>query len=213
MDQLQQLYQATHGNKKVAPIVQRPVDFEQINAFLPDRFTQLTPLLESLFLNLEQDAVDIILIPNITLHVAVDRLTLADETRGKIVHPISLGIEKLQADTIKQITLVGTRHTMQLTLIAQYFERRDIEVLPCNNEDIEALDKIRIEVFREGFSKPTSEEMFDIFSRYSNVVIACTELSILNIGTETDNDSDSDDNSNNVIDLARLQIAKAIALI
>jgi len=85
--------------------------------------------------------------------------------------------------------------------------------LPCNNEDIEALDKIRIEVFREGFSKPTSEEMFDIFSRYSNVVIACTELSILNIGTETDNDSDSDDNSNNVIDLARLQIAKAIALI
>ncbi len=206
LDQLKQLYQATHGNKNLAPIVQTPVDFEQINAFLPDRFIQLTPLLETLFLDIEQNGADLILIPNITLHAAVDRLALTEQTRQKIIHPIHVGIEKLKEEQIRQITLVGTRHTMQSTLIAQYFDRQGIDVLPCATEDIETLDRIRLEVFNKGFSKAMTdmtEEMNNVLSGYGNIVIACTELSILNIEHDT----------NSHFDLARLQIDKAIQLV
>jgi len=103
----------------------------------------------------------------------------------------------LKAQEIEEITLVGTRHTMQSDQLAGFFESRGITVKFPETDDISALDALRLQVFEEGFSKGAKKEMDKILSRYDNPVLACTELSILNRESQ-------------FIDLARLQIAAAL---
>ena len=65
-------------------------------------------------------------------------------------------------------------------------------------EHIKALDKIRISVYEAGFSEILLNKMQDILKAYANVVLACTELSVLN-------------REDNYYDLTKIQIEQAIA--
>lgn len=198
--QLEQLYQATHGSTTACPLVEIEVDFARINALLPDKFTQLNPLLDKLFLDLDAAEVSLIVIPNITLHVAIDRLELPAALAQKLVHPIKLGIAALEDTGTQSITLAGTRHTMQSSLLRGYFERAGIRVMSPGQADMERLDQMRVAVFESGVTKALEQELAGICQRYPDLVIACTELSMLY-------------HNNAATDLARLQIERTIELV
>lgn len=195
---LNYLYQEKYGADAQCPLEFINIDFDKINALLPDQYDALLPLLKELIEVLENTNINIILIPNITLHTVLDKLEISLETKSRIVDPIVTGIQALNAENITQITLAGTRYTMQTEQIAQYFEQTNIKVLRPDENDIKQIDKIRLEVFKSGYANILKAEMLEVFKRYSNVVIACTELSILN-------------SENDYCDLARLQIEKAIS--
>ena len=179
------------------PLLLLETDFERINANLPDKYKALTPLVGCLLRHMEETGAPVYLIPNITLHAAVARIELDEQTLHRIINPIDCGITHLKAQEIEEITLVGTRHTMQSDQLAGFFESRGITVKFPETDDISALDALRLQVFEEGFSKGAKKDMDKILSRYDNPVLACTELSILNRESQ-------------FIDLARLQIAAAL---
>lgn len=200
---LTHLYQNKHGLSSDCPLFFLDVDFDKINAHLPDHFEALLPLLLNMINALVAKNVDTILIPNITLHASIEKLDLRPENKKRIINPIFSGIEALQTDGIREITLIGTRHTMGSKLIAQFFENEDIKVNSPDAEDITLIDKLRLTVFESGYSEILESDMHAIIKRYEHVVVACTELSILN--------SDNKNIHNKCYDLARIQMAKAIS--
>lgn len=190
---LADLYQRKHASSLQDSLLFIDTDFNSINKHLPDQFEALFPLLLTLFSDFNRDDIDSILIPNITLHSAIDKLELSPVIKAKINHPILIGIQSLKSRNITEITLAGTRHTMQSEQLSSYFETAGINVHRILATDITSLDKIRIKVYETGFSELLMKEMQNILNKYSNVVIACTELSILN-------------RENDYHDLTRLQI-------
>ena len=106
----------------------------------------------------------------------------------------------LEAKGIKHITLAGTRHTMQSEQLSDYFTARKMKVGFPSPQDIQALDEIRLNVFTNGFSAKEKEKMETLLSKYAYVVLACTELSLLNTDRQ-------------FIDLARLHIESALRLL
>lgn len=187
-------------NPTACPVATVDVDFERINANLPDKYAALKPLLGCMLEDLVDSGATIYLVPNITLHAALDRLDMPDETRARIAHPFEAGLDVLQAEGIQHITLAGTCHTMQSDQLADYFTARKMKVDFPSPQDIQALDKIRLNVFATGFSQQEKEKMESLLSKYKCVVLACTELSLLNTDRQ-------------FIDLARLHIESALRLI
>lgn len=194
--QLHGLYGARHDHAP-CPLLLVETDFERLNAGLPDNYHLLTPLLGSLLEKLEISGATLYLLPNITLHAALDRLALDNQDKARIVNPIHCGIHALLDRGIGNITLAGTRHTMRSKQLSGYFEAKGITVTFPDADTITALDALRQAVFSNGYSRGLKSDMEKLLSPYENVVLACTELSMLN------NDED-------FIDLARLQIMDAI---
>lgn len=177
-------------------------DFEQINANLPENYPALFPLLETLMVQLEATPATMYLVPNITLHTAFATMNLEKNLLNRLINPIDCCISFLKDKCISRITLVGTRHTMQSKQLAGFFEHGGIAVdFPAMN-DIETLDSIRLQVFYEGYSPAANHAMTECLAGYDNVVLACTELSLLN---RTGSASGS-----RVIDMARLQLSATI---
>ena len=187
-------------NPTACPVATVDVDFERINANLPDKYAALKPLLGCMLEDLEDSGATIYLVPNITLHAALDRLDMPEETRARIAHPIEAGLDALEAEGIQHITLAGTRHTMQSNQLADYFTARKIKVDFPSPQDIQALDEIRLDVFANGFSVKEKEKMDSVLSKNTCVVLACTELSLLNTDRQ-------------FIDLARLHVESALRLL
>ena len=196
--ELNRLYGQRHGRQEPCPLQLVEMDFERLNASLPDNYAALKPLLGTLFEKLEATGSAVYLLPNITVHAAVDRLDLPSVEYAKIVHPLTCGLSILEAGDITRITLAGTRHTMQSGQLADYFEEKQIAVAFPGADDIQALDSLRLEVFARGYSASLKADMEKLLAGYDNPVLACTELSMLNTGAS-------------FIDLARLQMAAAIA--
>jgi len=179
------------------PLLTVAVDFERINEHLPDRYSALSPLLGCMLEDLEESGASVFLVPNITLHAALDRMEFDESTRRKIVSPMSAGVEAMHARGIHKITLAGTRHTMTSRQIADYYETEEIAVEFPSESDIQTLDRIRLKVFKEGYNETLKNKMERVLSGYKNVVLACTELSILNP-------------EKTFTDMARLQISAAL---
>lgn len=188
------------ANSTVCPVVTVETEFERINDNLPDKYAALKPLLGCMLEDLEETGSTIYLVPNITLHAALDRLEMSEETRVRIAHPIEAGLDLLEAEGIQHITLAGTRHTMQSDQIADYFTARKMKVDFPSPQDIQALDEIRLNVFANGFTAKEKQKMDSVLSKYECVVLACTELSLLNTDKQ-------------FIDLARLHIESALRLL
>lgn len=195
--ELNRLYGLNHDHQP-CPLLRVETVFERINACLPDNYAALAPLLNSLFEKLAESNAAVYLFPNITLHAAIDRLQLPDGERTRLVSPLQCAIAELSNSGIGTITLVGTRHTMQSDQLAGYFVKKGIEVCFPEADDIRDLDGLRLQVFAEGYSASLKADMERLLAGYDKVVLACTELSMLN-------------KDMTFIDLARLQMAAAIA--
>lgn len=196
--ELNRLYGLGHNRQETCPLQLVAMDFERLNANLPDNYAALNPLLDTLFEKLEATGSAVYLLPNITVYAAVDRLDLPSKEYAKIVHPLACAISAFRAAGITRITLAGTRHTMQSGQLADYFEEKQFYVDFPGADDIQSLDSLRLKVFASGYSESLKAEMEKLLACYDNTVLACTELSMLNRDAS-------------FIDLARLQMAAAIA--
>lgn len=156
------------------------VDFEFINEHLPFGFEILKPIVEKHILDLYNLGVNNIVIPNMTLHLTVDRINLPARIKDKIIHPFKETIQQLKEKGIQEITLLGTRHTMQSDLIQKYFKDEKIDLHTINQENLVAIDELRMKVYEQGASDALAKELNSLSSKYPNPVLMCTELSLIN---------------------------------
>lgn len=195
-------FQSNKDSDSVFSVVVKKLDFDNINKFLPDRFTELEAIMsEQLTKTSEYDKV---IIPNITLHETVDRIHEKTNVNYPVVHPIQLLVPQLIADNCTQIKLVSSKYGMDSDYLKSYFFRNNIDVIiPTQDEQI-IIDDFRNKVY--GFCETSDDvnQYLSLLSDYqqdSDVVIACTELSLM-----------APSYANNLYDMSRVQIDYALSI-
>ncbi|MDX1270486.1 aspartate/glutamate racemase family protein [Bizionia paragorgiae] len=183
------------------PLIVYNTNFNTINSYLPNKFDDLIPILSEVLSQIELLPISKLLIPNITLHEAIDRLSLPVQ----LIHPLVLCRQILKEKQTTSVVVFGTHYTMTSPYISNYFSVEGIQVLS-------PLEKHRlfIERFRQKvYSKTETEadkisyyQLLKCYSAKSTVILACTELSVMQISNDLPQ----------VIDLADLQIEEALRL-
>ena len=171
-------------------------DFERINALLPSPSEQIIKLLKS-YLN-QVTKVDELLIPNITIHNIIDCILATEYFPFTIIHPVDLLIKELKTTACKKILLTGTIHTMQPGYISEKLNEAGIEVTFPNSKEIMEIDTLRKEVYHKRAKEKQIQAFHQLLNSYTKnitVVLACTELSMINKVA-----------AKNILDMAQIQI-------
>ncbi len=196
LDALNKEYHEEEQGYSTCPFILYNTDFNSINPYLPNQFKKLLPTLTSHLSNLEKLPISHLLVPNITLHEAMDKL----DTNLKIIHPLPLSVNFLKKKDIKETIVFGSKYTMTSTYLSNYFSSEGIQTTSPSKEDVEFIDTLRQKIYLN------TETLADIniyntlvanYTKKTLVLIACTELSILKHPTH-------------VLDMAKLQIKEAI---
>jgi aspartate racemase len=185
-----------YGAYCTCPLKMLQVDFNTINPNLPFNFDKLIPLVEKHIITLFNMGVDAIVVPNMTLHLTIDQISLPKEIGEKIIHPFTETIHFLKSNKIKNISILGTRHTMNNELINSYFKEAAITADKISSSNIKIIDDLRNAVYDNGANAVRRNEWANINLPNSHKVILCTELSLINNGST---------------DALEIQIDKAIA--
>lgn len=201
LEKLNALYQELNKGYSTFPCVVLNIDFNSINPYLPDKTSDLLHNLKPVIKDLERLAIDHLVVPNITLHETLERITM----RTRIIHPVMLCIERLHFYKKKKVTLIGSCYTMNADYVLKAFQKEEIAVETPTFKDQKVIDALRKKVYNR---QETEEDLLafrrllETYKANSTVIICCTELSVIN----------SEPNNAHSIDMALLQIEKAISL-
>ena len=199
--ELNALYNAKHGGFSTCPFKMLNVDFDTINNLLPNTSKALDAIVKDNLNKLKALEIDTIVVPNITLHETIDRLSI----EANIIHPIDETISNVKENKHTSVTIFGTLYTMQSNYITSKFIAENINVLQASKEDQQQIDDLRIAVYNGKEAQKQLEIFNELINKYTKngvVVLACTELSVAyNI------------KNNRVYDMARIQIKKSVNLL
>ena len=180
-------------------------DFEVINSLLPNRSLELEALMVRYFEKLSFNCIDVVLIPNITIHETIDAVQKTLSSTIAVAHPLSGAIERMLKAGNKTAVLFGSIYTMTSSYIKTVFADAGIKIVKPNSKDVEFIDFVRRQVFYESASAEILKEFNKLVVKYSNdksVLIACSELSLV-----------LDVSKDSVLDMAAIQVAGAISMI
>ncbi len=195
--QLNQRYHIKHGGYSTCPLTLINTNFNDINGLLPNYSDELKSVVKQYLDQLQ--GVDIIIIPNITLHDTIDRLNKENQNNYPIIHPVKETLIQLSADGVKQVTLVGSKYSMTSPYLLDMFSEENIEVSVPSDQDQQWLDALRQNVYTGQESLLELSRFSDCINQYSKtakVVIACSELSLILPPNQPD-----------VFDMASIQMA------
>jgi aspartate racemase len=175
-------------------------DFREINLLLPKPSQQLDHLILRYLNELNELKFNSLIIPNITLHQTIDRVLTDFKTNYQIIHPVTETIKALKNKNVNQVFVFGSLYTMQSDYLKSNFSSANIEVLQPSHGDMLILDNIRIDVFNKTHTiddvKSKYNTLVEKYIKKNNVIIACSELSLL-----------LDKIYENVFDMADIQIS------
>ncbi|MEC5167415.1 aspartate racemase [Flavobacterium sp. PL11] len=197
-EKLHQLYFQLKGNYGTFPFILNQLDFNLVNPFLPENIAIISPILQ--YELKKYDVTDVyLLVPNITIHQILDRMNF----RLNIIHPFKLLIKELANRKERKIVLFGTKFTNNNNYLTYFIDEKLIENLIT--AEMLFLDELRKKVYAYLETEQDLMIFNTLISKYSKnyiVIIACTELSIINRNKST-----------NVIDLSWLQCVESLQLI
>lgn len=194
LSRIHQKYKEQMQEFSTCPLLLYQVDFQEINPYLPNIFSDLKPILKQYLNNISALRISKVLVPNITLHETLDQL----ESPLKICHAVDLTLELLVENKIEKVALFGTLYTMNSKYFKKKFNEKKIEIFLPTVGDQKIIDNFRKKVYSGKQTVLEIEQVQKLQRKYSKenpVVIACTELSIFSVKNE-----------GSVIDMAELQI-------
>ncbi|OIQ23797.1 hypothetical protein [Lacinutrix sp. MedPE-SW] len=189
---LHNLYNKKFKGFSTCPLIVKQIDFNTINPYLPNGKNVIIPILQEAIMPFNSFKTNLI-VPNITLHSILDLMSF----KLCIIHPIILLEHKLIETSLKTCVVFGTRHTKGNSSIATVLNNTETTLVNLDEDIISFLDELRQAVY---YNKETStnvakfKALVNEFSTNCLVIIACTELSIINTN-----------HTKNVIDLVQLQ--------
>ncbi|TXE15947.1 hypothetical protein ES692_14415 [Psychroserpens burtonensis] len=197
-EKLHELYFNQEGQYATFPFILKQLDFNAINPYLPSNTAVISPILCRELKVYNSSEVNL-LVPNITIHEIFDSM----QFELHIIHPYKLLVTELANKIINNLVFFGTKYTNDNSNIASYCAGLSIEKL--RKDEIVFLDDLRKKVY---FNTETNQDirtyntMIAKYSENNTVIIACTELSIINTNS-----------SERVIDLALLQCRNSLELV
>lgn len=154
------------------------LDFDTINAHLPNNFDCLEPALSDGLKAVQ--TCKAIIIPNITLHETFDRLN-APLSDLPIMHPVHLTLARLKQAKLTTAALLGSTYTMRSLAWKQAFKDYGIEPFVLPDTTAQVMDDFRCTVYA-GLQTDADILQFQnrvkTYSEKVPVIIACTELSL-----------------------------------
>lgn len=197
-EKLHELYFNKEGEYATFPFILKQLDFNVINPYLPSNAAVISQILCRELKAYNSSEVNL-LVPNITIHEIFDTM----QFELHIIHPYKLLVTELANKIINNLVFFGTKYTNDNSNIGSYCVGLSIEKL--RKDEIVFLDDLRKKVY---FNTETNQDirtyntMIAKYSENNTVIIACTELSIINTSS-----------SERVIDLALLQCRKSLELV
>lgn len=199
LDLINTAYNNKFGGYSTCPFIMYNTDFDKLNPFLPNEFETLEPEVKSSLSKIEALGIDLLLVPNITLHETIDRLR-----HGlKLAHPVQLTIDKLRKNNQKEVVIFGSAYTMDSQYLRKAFDANGITVVELVSEEKQFIDYMRKQIYAGQETKKQSKQYEVLKETYASdypVIIACTELSILSKADEK-----------NVYDMAFLQVEEVVS--
>lgn len=183
IEQLHAMYQKKHGGYSTLPFKMLQANFNTINPYLPNDFDPLLLALKPIMEELKRMEVNEVLVPNITLHEALDKMELGI----KLLHPLKLTEEALKKKKATEIVLIGSSYTMESTYVRGWMENAGFTVNIPNPEDREKIDTMRKKLYASKETKQELKEFTETLKTYSQqatLVICCTELSMVCVREE-----------------------------
>ncbi len=205
IEELNRRYNAKHGGFSTYPFKLLNTDFDQINQQLPHYSDELHATVYQYLLQLTALNIDHILVPNITLHETIDIIISQESFPTPIIHPLKETVNTLKENNTQEIILFGTEYTMNSEYIKSYFNKNGIQVIKPSIEDMKNIDNIRREVYKDINLKKNvgaHNQLIEKYTKENNIVLACTELSMINPDTNP-----------KVYDMASIQINKTLEAI
>lgn len=200
VQKLNKAYQHRFGGFSTAPFVLLNVDFNTINPYLPNDFNSVIQNLEYPLKELNSLGITHLLVPNITLHESLDKIT--DELHFQLIHPLPLLSEVLNSRKIQQVVVLGTKYTMNSSYFKSFLESHSIQIMKQNRDFEQQVDDIRRKAYEGIDCINEFKTIVDEIPKAYSIIVACTELSILVDKIE----------NRQIIDLANLQIKGTIEL-
>ena len=200
IDELNKKFNALFKGYSTCPFILYNINFEKVNPYLPNQFNKLTPLLTLYINDIKRLGINFLLIPNITLHEAIDKIY----TDLDVAHPVQLTMVKLIDCELTEAVIFGSLYTMQSTYLKNSFQQNKILLIEPKMEDQKFLEYFREQIYYERETEMDLKEYNRLLIFYSKdhpLLIACTELSICTSQMEL-----------NIFDMAALQIENTIAL-
>ena len=188
-----------HSPDQTAPVHVNWVDFSSINAHLPDAWEHLLPEVERVMQEFAEGSNGALLVPNITLHQALDRID--GPWSSRLIHALDL-----PEGQGRQAAVYGTRHTHRLGHVSNALQKSGWKVVPVSEHATGLADQVRTSAYAGGTDPAVLRAFASELVRTSATatpVIACTELSMALSGMHLEG----------VLDLACAQIDKAVALL
>lgn len=193
INEINSQFNKVNGEFSTCPFIFYQVDFAGINPYLPHDFEVLIPKIKIYLDEIERLGIEKLLIPNITLHETVDKIS----ANLKIIHAVDLTIKKLKENNIREVVLFGTVFTMNSNYFSEKFKKENIRIILPDQKDQLFIDDFRKKVYdKTGNSEEIGkfQNLCYLYSIQKALVLACTELSIHNPG------------SDNIFDMVKIQI-------
>ncbi len=180
LNELNSIFNNKKGGYSTCPYLLLNTNFNTINPYLPNQFEQLVPVLEAYIKQLINLGAKKILIPNITLHETIDKIT--EFSQDIFIHPLellSLALEK--KDAKKPVAILGTKHSMSNPYFINRIKKEGFSIKNLNPQQIQLVDEFRTAIYHQTETKRLKiafNQFVNDLSKENTIVIACTELSV-----------------------------------
>jgi aspartate racemase len=154
-------------------------DFEQINPYLPYDYTNIRKGILPYLEKITDMGAEQIILPNITLNLAIDHLDVPDDIRFRIVHPFKVLVDYLKKNDITSISFLATKHLMNDPRIMDFFDHHGITTEVLSDNTKRTTDELRTEVYKYGFTEENQKRLSEISYELEAPVLGCTELSVI----------------------------------
>lgn len=181
LERLNALYNQRKGGYSTCPLVMWNVDFDSINPYLPNDFEKLQSPLEIHLSALQYMGVSAIVVPNITVHEAIEWLPSYQSSPYPLVHPVDVIVECLQNDQQSEAYIFGSRYSMEANYLRERFQAAGVSLYQPEEADKAFLDSLRQSIYQGTQTEQALARYQQLIQQYSQerpVVIACTELSV-----------------------------------
>ena len=157
------------------------------HATIPDRTTEILNGLNNYIEVVKKDfdilnniGVCAIAIPCNTSHYFYERM--CEFTNIPIINMVEETIKRCKEEGYKKVSVLGTYGTVNSKVYDKYAQKHDIEIVTLDDE--EKKDIMEIIYWVKATNKRRSERFLEIVDKYSQnskVILACTELSVLDL--------------------------------
>lgn len=183
-EHINKLVEKRSGSPASAPMLIENLDFRQlIRLSTPEDWKHAAGVLTDSAKRLEQAGAGTIVIGTNSMHKVYDEV--ASAVSVPVLHIADCVGERMVGKKVKKAALLGTRNVMLESFYRQKLIARDIELLPPEMPDVEALDRIIYDELIKGKASRQSERVLKtIITNLAQdgaqaIVLGCTELEMI----------------------------------